>query len=126
GSPTRSSRASVRRAPTVSASRERSEKTRLRCLRNMRRHLERSEEGPRVRALRTARTVAVAAAATLVLLAGAREARAATVTLNGLTIELDEESGTLRRLSHPALGVILDAARSTSGILSVSAPLQEF
>lgn len=51
---------------------------------------------------------------------------AASVVLNGLQIDIDDQTGTLTRVTHPATGVILQATRENSGILTVSAPEKGF
>ncbi len=53
-------------------------------------------------------------------------AQPATVVLNELQVDIDDKTGALTRLAHPATGVILDASADRSGILTVSLPLQEF
>lgn len=60
------------------------------------------------------------------LCAVAQSSLAASVVLNGLSIEIDDDTGTLRRLSHPDTGVILDASKERSSILTVSAPIPGF
>ncbi len=48
------------------------------------------------------------------------------VTLNGLDIGIDEQTGGIVRMGYPATGVILDAKPESAGLLDVAYPVQEF
>jgi len=75
---------------------------------------------------RMSRPVAVLMAIVPILCGVAESSLAASVVLNGLKIEIDDDTGTLLRLSHPSTGVVLDASTERSSILTVSAPAPGF
>jgi hypothetical protein len=48
------------------------------------------------------------------------------LSLNGLDIALDAQNGSLRQMSSPYTGVILDAPRESAGLVDLAYPIQEF
>lgn len=48
------------------------------------------------------------------------------VTLNGLDLRIDEQTGSLVYLSYPATGVILQASPESAGLLDVAYPIESF
>lgn len=77
----------------------------------------------RARAIaRGAANLVCAGAAVLLLSAHAPAASAASVLLNGLQLDFDDDTGTLVRMSYPSAGVILAASKEESSILTVSCP----
>jgi hypothetical protein len=75
---------------------------------------------------RMSRSVALLMATVPMLCTVAESSLAASVVLNGLKIEIDDDTGTLLRLSHPDTGVVLEASKERSSILTVSAPAPGF
>ena len=63
----------------------------------------------------------------LLALAGASFAETYTIQLhNGAEIGIDEQTGCIVRLSHPATGIMLSAQPETAGLLDVAYPAKEF
>jgi len=49
-----------------------------------------------------------------------------TVQLNGLEVGIDEETGSIVRLSYPATGIILEAPAKAAGLVDLAYPLDSF
>ena len=49
-----------------------------------------------------------------------------TFTLNGLEIQIDEQNGSIRYLSYPSTGVMLEASPEAAGLLDVAYPVEAF
>jgi hypothetical protein len=47
-------------------------------------------------------------------------------TINGLEFVLDKETGSILRLSHPGVGMILDATPDAASVLDLAYPVKEF
>jgi len=53
-------------------------------------------------------------------------AATSTINLNGLTLGLDEESGSILYLAYPEVGVILQASQQSAGLLDIAYPVDAF
>ena len=53
-------------------------------------------------------------------------APAVELTLNGLQVVLDDQTGGIRSMRHEGVGELLDASRDTAGLLDLAWPIPEF